>query len=547
MKLVPNIYGRKTSNAEIHVFELLKSINFLDSSIINDFSIALHSLNLGMHIRKRWAEGDFIVLSEKGILLLEIKGGRVAYKNGIWEFTNKENKVTKKIEGPGAQANSAFHSLNKNYLIESFKDELKGIPMGFGVVFESIDRVVGDNVSDLPELPDIITAYKKDCLNTKSFKSFINRLYSHYQKKVNAEKKLLSEDLMRRIIARLRPEFDKVPGIGYQINDLETQLYSFSEEQYAIYDSIIDNERIMIEGGAGSGKTFLAMAAARREADLDKKILFITRSPFLASHLNASSNLSNITIIDFNSLKELNTPDLFDVLIVDEGQDLCQMSALDILDKYLKNGIDKGSWRWFGDPNHQVSPSFLIEQDAMDYLKSVRNSIHKLNENIRNTPVIVKTLELYTKANIGKAKPKGIGGSYKFEIVDSLEDKYSLLFNYLKDWLSNENSVKRTDICVLAPNKNDLKDIEEYLNTKHIRTETISTKTMKAPRDSIKLSTVEEFKGLDCPIVCVWGLNNVEQKEPLNKYIYKAFSRANHTLLFIGTKQESDLMKQLYK
>ena len=115
MKVIPNIFGNKTSNAERNIFQLLKSINF-NEKIFHNYSVALHSLNLGIHEKKRWSEGDFVIISERGILLLEIKGGRVAYKNNLWEFTDRDGKTTKKIEGPGAQANSAFHSLDKKYL-----------------------------------------------------------------------------------------------------------------------------------------------------------------------------------------------------------------------------------------------------------------------------------------------------------------------------------------------------------------------------------------------------------------------------------------------
>jgi hypothetical protein len=544
LKVIPKIYGNKTSTAEQNVFKLIKSLNFTEYSFHN-YVVALHSLNLGKHEKKRWSEGDFIILSERGILLLEIKGGRVAYKNNLWEFTDRDGNTTRKIEGPGAQANSAFHSLYKNYLKDYFEDDLKGAAMGFGVVFESITRVVINNISDLPELPDTITAYKKDCLDTKSFKSYLNKLYSHYETKVNASKKFLSEDLINSIVKRLRPEFEKVPGIGYQINDLENQMLSFTEEQYKVYDSIQENQRIMIEGGAGSGKTFLAMAAARYEALLDKKVLLVTRSPFLASHLNASQNLFNIIILDFESLKKHKFEKAFDVLIIDEGQDLCQMLSLDFLDKHLSKGLEKGCWRWFGDPNHQVSPSFPIEPDAFAYLKEIRNSSFKLNENIRNTPNIVKTLEAYTKANVGIAKPKGIGGVFKYEEVDKIEEKFNILFYYLKDWLGNENSAKRSDITILVPNKITINLIVNFLNSKNIRSETISTNTLKVQRDAITISTVEDFKGLDSPIICVWGLNNIKSQS-LVQYIYKAFSRANHTLLFIATKEESVNMKELY-
>ena len=72
MKVIPNIFGNKTSNAERNIFQLLKSINF-NEKIFHNYSVALHSLNLGIHEKKRWSEGDFVIISERGILLLEVE------------------------------------------------------------------------------------------------------------------------------------------------------------------------------------------------------------------------------------------------------------------------------------------------------------------------------------------------------------------------------------------------------------------------------------------------------------------------------------------
>ena len=66
-----------------------------------------------------------------------------------------------------ADAIDSTYVSSTGYYVDKFEDDLKGVAMGFGVVFESISRVVSNNLSDLPELPDIITAYKKNCSDSK--------------------------------------------------------------------------------------------------------------------------------------------------------------------------------------------------------------------------------------------------------------------------------------------------------------------------------------------------------------------------------------------
>ena len=89
MKLVPPKVLNPKSDAESKVFDFLKQAKF------SEYDVALHSLNIGQHEYKRWGEADFVILSKRGILLLEVKGGRVACNNGFWEITDLYGKTNK--------------------------------------------------------------------------------------------------------------------------------------------------------------------------------------------------------------------------------------------------------------------------------------------------------------------------------------------------------------------------------------------------------------------------------------------------------------------
>jgi superfamily I DNA and RNA helicase len=64
-------------------------------------------------------------------------------------------------------------------------------------------------------------------------------------------------------------------------------------------------------------------------------------------------------------------------------------------------------------------------------------------------------------------------------------------------------------------------------------------------RDSIVVGTVEEFKGLERPLVCVAGLGHADEVAALSGRLYRAFSRANHTLAVVLTKEETSMLKKL--
>lgn len=83
------------SNAERKVFEILQDLELKNAVVI-------HSLGLPRHNTKVYGEIDFVVVCEKGIACLEIKGGRVACQNGQWLFTDRHGNEIKKNEGPFA-------------------------------------------------------------------------------------------------------------------------------------------------------------------------------------------------------------------------------------------------------------------------------------------------------------------------------------------------------------------------------------------------------------------------------------------------------------
>jgi hypothetical protein len=329
LKLLPPAILNKVSDAEQRVFSFLQQVSFGPSDV------ALHSLNIGHHEYKRWGEADFVIISTRGILLLEVKGGRVACKNGVWEFTNRNDETNAKKEGPAAQASSAFFSLEKNYLKPKFFRELAGIPMGFGVVLCDVPRLTSTGASTLPELPDEITAYKNDCSGHNSFRDYLEKAFDHWETKRNDPKRL-APSVIARIASELRPNFERVPTLDSQLRHAARDLSQFTDEQYQRMDEIADNERILVSGGAGTGKTFVAAACARYEAsEGERKVLLVTRSPFLASFLLTHEFPANVTVSTIEGLATGGCQETWDTVIVDEGQDLCDPVSLDVMDKLI--------------------------------------------------------------------------------------------------------------------------------------------------------------------------------------------------------------------
>src|ERR1700678_4548987 len=105
MRMIPEYADPRASRAERDVFELFKSLE------APGWAYAFHSLNLPEHERKRICEIDFLLLGEHGLLVLEVKGGGLSRRNGVWLSRDGRGISHRLKESPLEQANSAMFAL----------------------------------------------------------------------------------------------------------------------------------------------------------------------------------------------------------------------------------------------------------------------------------------------------------------------------------------------------------------------------------------------------------------------------------------------------
>ena len=192
---------------------------------------------------------------------------------------------------------------------------------------------------------------------------------------------------------------------------------SLTQEQYTFADMTMPQERVIIEGGAGTGKTFLALYVAKiRASDLSKKIGLITSSLSSANELHRTNLQKQRGLFDVFDIRKLgkitdNFKEPFDEIIVDEGQHFCTMDCLEKFDRALLGGLSRGRWRWFGDPQNQVIDQQLFDPEVYEYLKELtgNNAVFQLKHNVRNTPKIVNFISRVTNSSIGEATVRGFG------------------------------------------------------------------------------------------------------------------------------------------
>ena len=77
--------------------------------------------------------------------------------------------------------------------------------------------------------------------------------------------------------APIRPDFEKAKALRVQAEEVESRLESMTTEQYSRLDIIEHCPRILIEGGAGTGKTFIAGYVANRQAFSNQQVLLLCK------------------------------------------------------------------------------------------------------------------------------------------------------------------------------------------------------------------------------------------------------------------------------
>jgi hypothetical protein len=523
-RMYPDRPGDSTkSDAEKNIFNVIKAQ-------MSDDWICLHSLGLTTHQRKTWAEADFVLIGPAGVFCLEVKGGRVSRKSGEWLFTNRHGETTAKKEGPFEQAAGESSAL-RNYIYDKHPD-MRGALVQYGVV---LPDVVFDNQG--PDLEPGIVYDSRD--REASFAAYIARLADHWSDR-NLERRgrrPLALDSAKRLdlLKSLRCEFDLAPTMRAQIDETRRELVRLTEGQVNALRGLRDAKRALIRGGAGTGKTLLAIEEARRLQHQGRRCLLVCFNRQLAQWLSQATEgdeliaaqglhalMRELILADPRGLEvpdpedplafEQRYPELalsalleggvereYDALVVDEGQDILRSHYLDVLDVLLKDGLAEGTWRVFLDPNQDLYGG--MEPGAIERLDRSHPAPFTLTVNCRNTvPVAVET-SILSGSPLGEILAAE-GPDVRHHWFGTPEEHAKELDSAVRYYL--DQGVRPDQIVVLSPRRMEASGIPSVLGG-----------IQCVPRDKfqrgarILFSTIQAFKGLEADVVLLTGLGDL--------------------------------------
>ena len=527
MRMIPAIPHGTHSPAEKKVFDYLRLAHQHDNSLV-----AYHSLNLTRHAYKRFGEIDFLICGNDGLFVLEVKGGGLRSGNGIWFYTNRYGQQAESAEGPFRQAESALHGLVDN-LRAKFSDKvISQFTIGYGVIFPDCEWQSSGAEWDPHTLAD--------AHHTKNFGKWLQNLFEYWKRKDNRHRQP-DDSALKEVKHYLRPEFEAVIPLHILAGEIEDKVTSLTEDQMSLVDVVTANPRVLCSGGAGTGKTYLAMELARRWTSQGLKVLLACRSPWLKCYLESRFIVAGLSVSLASSVLTTASRlglDKFDALIVDEGQDLFDMNCLDRLDAVLRGGFTDGQWCFFYDKNNQSGFFGQPEQEAIDFLHQCRAANVPLRTNCRNSRVILEKVQHLLHADMG-VRGVGEGPAVQHNLAKSQLDSAQILADEIHKIIDSGGLADR-NVTILSPYsfaESSAALLPDSVKKHLIILDEYSLRNF--PPNAISFAEISNFKGLENEVVIVIDLQEPPKHEGFEyalHYVAMSRARAVLSLIFLPTR-----------
>lgn len=497
MRMIPASPYDNRSRAELKVFDRLK-VAFNDKP---QFRLTgCHSLNLTRHATKRFGEVDFVVVGRPGLYVLEVKGGRIACEDGNWYSTDGRGDTFTLRESPFRQAQTALHGLMEK-VRDGFPESLwSKFPIGYGVIFPDCDFDIQGSEWD--------RAMVADARISRNLERWLNGLFAYWHDKANRRSTPPSDNDVSELQRFLRPGFETAIPLHVHVDALERRAAELTEDQMRLVDIAEVNDRVICSGGAGTGKTFLALELARRWAGAGLRVLVVCRSPWLRHWLETRFAIPGVAVALPDSAARAARRlgiEKFDAMVIDEGQDLLDLETLDHLDTVLAGGLSDGHWCFFHDINNQSGLLGPMDPDAFDWLRSFDAVSIPLRTNCRNTRQILKQVQTNLGADMG-IDGTGNGPEVRVHDVSSRERAAKVLAEEINR-LIDPGGLHPGGITILSSLRFADSVAAELPRRMANRIQILDEYSMRGfPPSAISFAEIGNFKGLENDAVIVVDL-----------------------------------------
>lgn len=506
-------------------------------------------------------EIDFLVLvPDLGSLVIEAKAGDAYFDPNPFTFEGtyyKEGNRWRYSDGRPMDHNGPFNQVDreKHLLLEFLEDNgysrfYSGLHPATAVWLIDRNRAFVDSLPNTANIGNPKKVLTKESLDHPK-EDILKLIKADRDSVCYKENPLNRDEILQMSNGVLATFLEQVPSPHFVVDVQKQTIKLLLKEQVNILDFLEEQDSAVIAGGAGTGKTVLAIEKARRDASHGEKTLFLCYNRKLCDHLQENYpsklidyytldklaiDLGNMSAVNYSALndrldemlKERSFP--YSHVVVDEGQDFDQdtipngVKGGDILAKIQKAALQKsGTFYLFYDKNQMVQAStiapFIADADC-------RLSLHT---NCRNTLRIAQA----SIAPLKNAKPisvtqRTLTGSYGQLVVS---DKKSVVadLNTLLDEYTNQGY---TDIVILTA-----KTAETSLLTNYVENERYSYNGK-----SFLFTSCRQFKGLEADAIILVDADKKTFVQD-SMLFYVGTSRARFELAVVAILGDSDCLQ----
>jgi len=477
--MIPSFMDDRTPPGERDVFNMLAAGP--------DDWVALHGLDLAPWNRMLRTEIDFVVIAPNaGLLCIEVKSHENIGFDGQRWFPETIKR------SPFKQAADARFTLLRG--LAELAPYLKDIPVVHACIFPRSPFDLLPNLSIQPW----------EVMDSRIFRSFTNgdafcgTLHSMIQQSIAADGRLLNlksritQDQINSIVKSCVPVQKHHPEARQEIVKREEEVGNvLREQQKPVLHLANCNDQLLVTGGAGTGKTLIAMEVARRAAEKGRRVALLCFNQLVGDWmereiLKCDPSLPNLIVgrvikvlaaiteteipanpsanfweIELPQRLEdrLTDPDFrfeaaFDFIVIDEAQDILARPRLwNCLMEFLDGGMEKGAFALFGDFQNQVLTERTVMKDNLKALEeSARPAQWHLIENCRNYRIVGDTAVLLAglSEQVYSSYLRSGGGAHNFDI--SYFDNDVAQLEQLRRWIGEfkEQGYRPSEITLLS-------------------------------------------------------------------------------------------------
>jgi len=564
--MIPPIVSSQTPGSERRVFEALKS-----GADTDDWTI-LHSLGISSEYTGGFGEIDFVVIVPRlGIVCIEVKGGTVSQKNGTW-YTRRHGAPSpdELKRSPFLQAQEGMWKLRSALATRFGQGSFEAkCPIGWIAILPDVDCPPVTTEFTRAEVIDQADMQQDISARIRTTPSLV-RLASRNDLCAPAA------GTCKRILNFLRPDFDRIEMASASTWDAERRIKSLTEEQYDVLDAVSENAVCLVKGPAGTGKTNIAIEAARRLSLSGKRVLLACFNRQLGAWLRKSLDDQGLTTVvsghvhgllrerisrsslaeDLPSVGDVETGDLygrlyfdlgalaieelderFDAIIIDETQDFDAARLSDVIQAWTQ-AVSETKTILFGDFTRQA----LYGTSGREHL-DVRAAfsgaaVFNLSVNCRNTRRIATQTDLMCGFTGTKVSDKQVEGDPVEVFFESDQGGGLARLAQIITALRTAG-FRPADVVVVGPRRREHSLLRDTANVGGWRIKDM----FNADIDDICYSTIHAFKGLERAVVIVVdaGSANAEETDSL---LYVAMTRARVRLYVLCPEDARAVINQ---